>query len=206
MIDEGYIKFNCNWTPAPPLLAEAITTLNACRQRLFQLGLIGAYENGIGYGNISQRLEGERFVISGSATGNMAVLDESHYSLVHRVNVAKNEVYCAGPIKASSESMSHAIIYKENPNIQAVIHVHHLGMWQKLLDKIPTTAANVSYGTPEMAAEIVRLMRESNLLKKKLFVTAGHEEGIFTFGEDINTAEQLLFHKFKEHELNAHKK
>jgi len=43
-------------------------------------------------------------------------------------------------------------------------------------------------------------------LKKKLFVTAGHEEGIFTFGEDINTAEQLLFHKFKEHELNAHKK
>jgi len=81
-----------------------------------------------------------------------------------------------------------------------VIHVHQLEMWQKLLHCVPTTAANVSYGTPEMAAEIVRLMQESDLLEKKLFVTAGHEEGIFTFGKHIKIAENLilkLFNKLK---------
>ncbi len=205
MIDEGYIKFQCNWTPAPPLSAEMVRPLNATRQRLYQLGLIGAYENGIGYGNISQRVEGDRFIISGSTTGNIPVLDESHYSLVNQVDVAKNEVYCEGPIKASSESMSHAIIYKENPNIMSVIHVHHLGMWQKLLNCVPTTAKDVSYGTPEMAAEIVRLMQESDLLEKKLFVTAGHEEGIFTFGKHINIAENLIINQFQEYEFNDYK-
>ena len=205
MIDEGYIKFHCHWSPSPALSTETINQVNACRQRLYQLKLIGAYENEIGYGNISQRLEGDRFVISGSSTGNIPVLDTSHYSIVNQVDVAKNEVYCEGPIKASSESMSHAIIYKENPNIQAVIHVHHLGMWQKLLNCVSTTAANVSYGTPEMAAEIVRLMQESDLLEKKLFVTAGHEEGIFTFGKNLEIAENLILIKLKEYEFNAHK-
>lgn len=206
MIDEGYIKFQCNWKPSPALEEEAIRSINACRQRLYQLGLIGAYENEIGYGNISQRLTGDRFIISGSATGNIPVLDKSHYSIVYQVDVAKNEVHCEGPIKASSESMSHAIIYKENPNIQAVIHVHHLEMWQKLLHCVPTTAANVSYGTPEMAAEIVRLMQESNLLEKKLFVTAGHKEGIFTFGERLEIAEKLIINKFNKHTFYDDKK
>ena len=38
------------------------------------MDLIGAYENGVGFGNISMRIKGgHQFVITGSATGEIQV-------------------------------------------------------------------------------------------------------------------------------------
>ena len=136
-MDEGYIKFNCEWVKSK--LNFDISIMNHWRDNLFDLKLIGAYDNGIGYGNISVRTD-DGFVISGSTTGNLRKLNIGHYSKVIAYDFNKNFLKCVGPIKASSESMSHAAVYESNPKINAVIHVHNLDLWTKLLNKVPTTS------------------------------------------------------------------
>jgi len=160
--------------------------------------LIGAYENGIGFGNISQRHQKNQFFISGSATGNFPQLNETHYSLVTDFNIEQNWVKCQGPIIASSESMSHAVIYQECPEVNVVIHVHHLSWWKKLLHTIPTTSVQAAYGTPEMAYEIIRLFKESEISKKGILAMAGHEEGLFGFGKNFSEASHFFVQLFHE--------
>lgn len=198
MIDEGYIKFDAQWACKPPLPAAQIADLNAFRQKLYERGLIGAYPEGIGFGNIScRRGSSHQFIISGSKTGNFPTLDERHYALVTEVNAAKNQLSCQGPIIASSESMSHAVVYEECPEVQAVIHVHHLQMWQRLLHRVPTTAAEAPYGSPEMVESIRQLLRETVLRKQRIFVMEGHREGVFVFGESLEAAYDCLMRWYR---------
>ena len=197
MIDEGYIKFDCHWTQSPALAKEEIEALNNCRQKLYDRHLVGAYDNGIGFGNVSQRKEELQFLISGSTTGNFPVLDESHYAVVTAFDIEQNAVHCEGPIRASSESMSHAVIYQHCEEVNAVLHVHHLEMWQHYLHQLPTTSEAAPYGSPEMANEIIRLLNSTTVrTKEKCFVMAGHREGIFAFGTDLADATSNLLHFF----------
>lgn len=192
-MDEGYIKFRANWTKTAPLLPDLIQDINYWRNEMYQMGLIGAYENGIGFGNISYRLNKEgQFLISGSATGNYKKLTHEHYAKVLSFDLHKNTLACEGAILASSESMSHAVIYQECPAINAVIHVHHLELWKKLLNQVPTTDLSAAYGTPEMAYSIIGLLKNTNLLEQKIFVMEGHEEGIFVFGETLAAAAAVI--------------
>lgn len=193
MTDEGYIKFNAFWEKTSPLPAEGLASLQQWRQKLYELQLIGAYDNGIGFGNISRRWKDtDQFIISGSATGNFPQLTPDHYALVTQVETEQNSLYCRGPIIASSESMSHAVIYRTCPSVNGVIHVHNLEMWERLLHKVPTTDQSASYGSPEMAHSIVRLLLETDLPEQKIFVMEGHQEGIFTFGHDLDEAGKVL--------------
>ena len=131
-MDEGYIKFNCKWIKDKPILtANKLFEINKWRDKLYKLGLIGAYDNGIGFGNISIRFKKNTFIITGSATGNLHVMNENHYVLVNKYNLAKNSLTCKGPIKASSESLSHAIIYECSSDTNAVIHIHNIHIWKK---------------------------------------------------------------------------
>ncbi len=192
-MDEGYIKFNVVWEKAEALMQGQLKELIHWRQEMYQHGLIGAYGNGIGFGNISQR-EGQRnsFYISGSATGLVEKLTAAHFTTVTGFDIEKNEVRCAGPIIASSESMSHAVIYNECPEVNAIIHAHHLGLWTYLLDQVPTTDEKATYGSPEMALSIIDLLKKTQLRKEKIFVMKGHPEGIFVFGETLREAAEIL--------------
>lgn len=193
MTDEGYIKFNAQWERTPPLPIASLTELQRWRRKLYGLSLIGAYEDGIGFGNISQRYgDADQFIISGSKTGNFAELTSMHYSLVTAVDIERNTLHCRGPVVASSESMSHVAVYSECPWVNGVIHVHDLEMWERLLHQVPTTARGATYGSPEMAYSIVRLLRETDLPERKIFVMEGHREGIFTFGRDLEEAGRIL--------------
>ena len=194
-MEEGYIKFNCNWIPSNNIPLDKVGALNVWRDVMFTKGLIGAYPDGIGFGNISMRFNGNTFLISGSATGGLAKLDESHYSLVTEYDLAANSLTCVGPIKASSESLTHAMIYECSPGTNAVIHIHNLDLWEKLMDRVPTSSENVSYGTTEMANEIKRLFSETALGKEKIMVMKGHREGIISFGKDLDEAGNLLINK-----------
>ncbi len=196
-MDEGYIKFQTRWTPGPALPTAALQDLQHWRNELYQRGLIGVYDNGISFGNISQRYDTEgRFIISGSATGHLPTLSDEHFTLVTKVNVAQNTVWCEGPITASSETMSHAVIYQNCPEVNGVMHVHHAALWKTLLHYTPTTAADAAYGTPEMARSIVNLLKKSDLRETKIFVMEGHPEGIFTFGESLKEAGAVLLRQF----------
>jgi ribulose-5-phosphate 4-epimerase/fuculose-1-phosphate aldolase len=198
MFDEGYIKFECNWQKSEAPDAELLTDLNTWRDKLYGLKLIGAYANGVGYGNISKRLNGNQFIITGSATGNLRKLSPAHFAVVTDFDLSKNSLICRGTVKASSESLSHGVLYRLDSAIDAVIHVHHSGLWKKLLFKVPTTEKGIPYGTPEMAAEIARLYQQTSLPMQKILVTAGHEEGIFTFGKDLDEAGKILLNYFEQ--------
>lgn len=197
-MQEGVIKFTCNWTKAEPFTPEIIAELNHWRQILYAKGLIGLDKQGIGYGNISIRYQQNQFIISGSGTGQFSELTNEHYTLVTSFNVHRNTVDAVGPIIASSESMTHAILYQCDPNINAVIHIHHKELWKRLLHKVPTTDKKAEYGTPLMAKEMVRLYSKTELPKSKLLVMAGHEEGVVSFGVNVELAAKILLDKMVE--------
>ena len=107
---------------------------------------------------------------------------------------------CEGPVKASSESLTHAILYKLSNEINAVIHTHHRDLWNHLLHQLPTTSKNISYGTPKMVFEVKRLFDETDLSKSQIFVMAGHKDGIVAFGKNLNEAVERLLSLFHRHQ------
>jgi L-ribulose-5-phosphate 4-epimerase len=193
MIDEGYIKYRCHWHNQPAITEKDIVELNQWRTKLYQLGLIGVYPNGIGFGNISHRLsQSQQLIISGTQTGGIAELTIQHYTKVINFDWHKNYVTCEGLIQASSETLTHAAIYVALSQVNAVIHVHHGQLWRKLLNIVPTTNPSCAYGTPEMAEEIIRLCQQQSTQEQKIIVMSGHEEGILTFGKNLLDAANTL--------------
>ncbi|MEB3213655.1 MAG: class II aldolase/adducin family protein [Leptolyngbyaceae bacterium] len=192
MQDEGVIKFSCTWESAQLVDFPALGELITWRDRMFAAGFIGTYPDGIGYGNISLRLKGHTFVISGTQTGHLDRTDASHYTLVDHWDIEQNTLHCTGPLKASSESLTHAALYAFSPAIQAVIHIHHRGLWQTHQGQLPTTRVTVPYGTPAMAHEMWRLFHEADLHHQHILVMAGHEEGLLAFDETLEAAAQRL--------------
>ncbi len=193
MIDEGYIKFNCEWKKARALPAEALHEITKWRNQLYQLGLIGVYPDGIGFGNVSIRIaRTNQFIITGTQTGEILKLAAEHYTKVVTGDFDRNYLVCEGPVQASSESLTHLALYQADQNIHAIIHTHHRKLWEKLLNQAPTTSPTVAYGTPEMAREIFRLFKETDVSKKKILVMGGHEEGIITFGANLDEAALTL--------------
>lgn len=187
---EGYVKFNCEWKKSGAIISDSVyDKINNWRDILYGLKLIGANENEIGFGNISIRVKNKSdFIITGAGTGKFRKLTQKHYSKVTGYSLTKNSLVCKGPVKASSESLSHAIIYELDPEINAVIHVHNLEYWEKLIHQVPTTHEDIPYGTPEMAKEIIRLFRETDVSEKRILIMGGHQEGIITFGKDLDEA------------------
>ena len=199
---EGYYKFNPHCVGGVAFDPLWLADLNRWRDRLFALKLVGMYTagelNGVGYGNVSVRTPGG-FVITATRTGGLAKLAPEHYTEIVRVDVARNEVDFRATVATttpSSECMTHAMFYQADPAVGAVIHVHHLDFWRRLLNRVPTTAPEVEYGTPEMANEILRLYRETDLPRRKLAAMAGHEEGVISFGRDLDEAGSVLLEAF----------
>lgn len=192
--DEGYIKYNIDWTPGPAPDVAGAKALDAWRRPLYEAGLIGEYDElGIGYGNLSIRSgKAGQFLISGTQTGRLATTDEAHYSLVTEVDLGANAVSCLGPVKASSEAMTHAAIYALDDSIGAIVHVHSRELWNRYRDKLPTTDASVAYGTPEMAREFSRLYADTDFDRDGIAVMAGHEDGLISFGATLEDAARRM--------------
>lgn len=194
MIDEGVVKYDCRWTDGDPIPVATVQALNLWRDRLYAQNLIGQYANGIGFGNLSIRdpQNPNHILITGTQTGHLPQLSSQHYTRVTHWNLAQNQLACCGPMPASSESLTHASLYQALPEIQAIIHVHDAGTWKDLMDQVPTTGRDVPYGTPDMALEMERLLRETDVRSRKILVMAGHAEGIISFGQDLTEAYDVL--------------
>ncbi len=192
-MDEGVVKYHCDWTFAEPVAVETIVDLMAWRDRLHSWGLIGVYDNGIGFGNVSVRLGNScQFIISGTQTAHLSTLGPELYCTVTEFNLEKNFLGCRGPVPASSESLTHAALYLHRDDVGGIIHVHNPQLWQQLLFQIPTTKKEVPYGTPGMAWEMFRLFEEENLGDRKILAMAGHEDGIICFGGCLDEAGLVL--------------
>ena len=198
-LEDGVVKFQQIFNVRSPLERDLIKELNHWRNIFYELKLIGQDKSryyGAGYGNVSQRLfpydylkNKNKFVITGTQTGGLAELDESHYTTVLEYNPKRNLVIAEGPIKASSESMTHGTVYDLDKDIRFVFHAHSPEIWKFSRElNIPITNKNVEYGTPEMTEEVERLFRETDARDKKIFSMGGHEDGIITFGNNSHDA------------------
>ena len=192
--DDGYIKFTCHMISEIIVIPSSLfDPLNFWREEMWQKSFIGAYSDGIGFGNISIRVpQSDQFYISGSATGGLPELAQIHYPLVEKCDLTQNALWCKGLVKASSESLSHAAIYSCDAEIGSVVHIHNRKLWDKYFDVLPTTDREVEYGTPEMAYEIIRLMGLPETQIKKVFVMGGHAEGIVAFGKTVEEAARVI--------------
>ncbi|MFN3939609.1 MAG: class II aldolase/adducin family protein [Chitinophagales bacterium] len=191
--DEGYIKYKLQWKqhhlPDDALLRSLITYRDALKEK----NLIGIYPDGIGFGNISIRIpESTEFYISGTQTGNIEKTQVKHYARVTDYSFSDNALYCEGEVKASSEALTHGAFYMFGHRIHAVMHVHNSVLWNALKGLVPTTAHLVAYGTPEMAFEIQRQLIQGDLFEKQIIIMAGHQDGIFTFGANLEVAYKVL--------------
>lgn len=194
-----YIKFSSECVSGEIALFSGLAELNAYRRKLLDLCLIGAYPNGIGFGNLSVR-DGatKNFYVTGSATGGMQELTLGDCAKVVAYDFERNQVRYEGSAIPSSESLTHAAIYESDATAGAVVHCHNSKLWAALLNEAPTTSKAAEYGTPEMAYEIMQLFTRTNPQSRKIVVMAGHEGGILTFGRDLDEAFAVLMRERKK--------
>ena len=191
--DEGYIKFTFAHEVAPAPAHPRLHDLMRIRDDLHEWELIGVLPEGIGYGNISARIEGtSRFIVTGSGTGLKFPIEPIHFCEVVSFDIGKNGVVCRGPLPASSESMSHGALYAARPDANSVIHIHDRSMFRLLIQEgAPQTPAAAAFGTPEMARAVGRLA--ASLPPVAVMVMAGHEDGIIAYGPDPQSARDALW-------------
>lgn len=183
---------------------------------------------GLGYGNISQRCfsddahdlpenswadiydeavalaesqnqsDGSGFLISGTQTGHLSELTAEHYALVNHCDPLNNYIIASGPVKPSSEALTHGAIYALSPDIQAVIHVHSpeiFALRDQLL--LPSTPDHVPYGTPDMANAVRSLWSEGKLKSAPVLVMGGHQDGVISFGRNMAEAGMAMLNAFQ---------
>ncbi len=199
---DGVTKFTAKHV-TKPLSDEGLMGLAArlagWRQVMVRLGHIGqdpARYDGIGFGNVSARIDADpappgsrRFIITGTQTGGRPRLGPDDFCVVQSYDHQRNAVSSEGAISPSSESMTHGTVYDCHPGIRAVMHAHAPEIWRRARRLgLPTTDRAVLYGTPEMAREVRRLFDGSDVLEKGALAMLGHEDGVVVFGETIEAA------------------
>ncbi len=184
---EGIIKYNVDWDNSKNILELEYQKINPIRDFAFRKKLIGIGVDGVGYGNISFRINStNKFIISGSATGGKSKLDIIDYSKVISFNINNNYIRCVGGSIASSESLSHAAIYKAKKEINAVLHFHNNEIWKRNIDKIPTTDNYAEYGTPQMAISISKIIENENDTNGTI-IMRNHQDGVIIYSEKIES-------------------
>jgi len=147
-----YIKFSCERVAAEITSFGGLAELNAHRRKLLQSCLIGVDSNGVGFGNLSVRDRAtDNFYITGSATGGIDELTLADCAKVVTYDFKRNWLRYQGSAMPSSESLTHAAIYKSDAGVEAVIHCHDSKLWAALLNQVPTTSKAAEYGTPQLA-------------------------------------------------------
>ena len=198
--EKGYIQFTCEWEPVEAVDYHRLVGLIHWRRLLYEEGLVGVDDNGVGYGNISERIDaGDAFIITATQTGHLQELDASHFAIVTEYDIPGNRVRCSGAIRASSESLSHAILYQADVDVGAVVHVHDAESWLRLFGHVPTTDPKAEAGTVAMAREIGSLMKSSDLSRAKLLVMGGHRDGLISFGRTIDEAAAVMLRACRRH-------
>lgn len=195
--DEGVIKFKMTLKRAPAPEMSQVIALEKWRALFYKLNLIGEYPiEKVGYGNLSSRLGKDSFIITGSQTGHLPHLEAHHYTKVIDCDLKRGSVTAEGLIPPSSESLTHYGIYKVNPAIQYVFHVHHNKLWQLLIDgPYDAISEDIPYGTIEMAEASAELLGNKT---SGIFVMKGHEDGIISYGTTAEEAGRMILDQYRK--------
>jgi len=193
---EGVIKYRLVFRETAAMRDHNFDDLNFWHAKFKRAGILGQDPNryqGLGFGNLSQRIDRETFLISGTQTGYLNHLSADDYALVTHTDIKNNRIEAEGLIKPSSESLTHAAIYALDDCIQFVFHVHSPKLWHSRSKLgMAQTEPDVEYGTPAMAEEIKRLRDAGGFQVGNLLAMVGHEDGIISFGATANDAGDLI--------------
>lgn len=207
VIDDGVIKYDrSNFSQCGCLNTSEYVDLEYWRKKLYDMNLIGEYpEAQIGFGNMSTvkdysnfyRSTHPQFIITGTQTGKYADLNGFQYTRVLDYNIDQLKIKMMGAIEASSEALTHAAIYDFNPEIRAVFHIHSQEIWQKMIeDKSDFTAADIPYGTIEMARATQKCVSGKNA---GVFCMHGHEDGVVIYGTSLQQAGELTIELYQKY-------
>ncbi len=197
---EGTIQFAYDLaTPAEDAVldADVYRGIGAWRSLLQRTNLIGQHPeryDGFGYGNLSGRSPQthEGFVITASQTSGKKRYRPRDLVQITGFNLQRFWVDAEGHAPPSSETLTHAMIYAADAHINWVFHVHCPEIWRHAEAlNLPTTAADVGYGSLEMVSAVAELL-SANRSRPLAFATLGHEDGIFSCGPTPRDAGGLL--------------
>ena len=136
-----------------PFPVEDLVSERDLRQikRLYSIG-------GLSYGNLSARKDERRFWMSASGV-DKSRLDNpgSDILLVSDYDAARGTIVLSvppdvEPHRVSVDAIEHWMVYRENPEVGAVLHIH---AW---VEGIEATEINYPCGTSELAENVARLV------------------------------------------------
>lgn len=196
---EGVIKFQLDFTEGPAPAGGLLVELNEWRTVFMERGLLGQDSqryDGYGFGNLSRRLPDrgdDAFLISGTQTGHRKILQPEDYAIVLDCDPETNHLKATGQVKPSSEALSHGILYQGAQEIIWVMHLHSPDIFrQRVRFNLPCTHPSADYGTPEMAAEILKLAQRHDKEEPGLLVMTGHQDGILAYGPSAQMTGELV--------------
>ncbi len=138
-------------------------------------------------GNLSFRLRPNEpaFVITGSTLSSKQELAPGDFVAVLQSDPERKTVCAAGSRDPSSESMMHFEIYKRRGDVGAIFHGHdrEITAHASLLD-LPQTEKEEASGTPELLAQVMKILHDENFLVMK-------NHGFLSLGRTMDEAGDL---------------
>lgn len=143
------------------------------------------------------------FLVTGSQTGHKPELQYDDYVLVTDYLPLADKLISQGQIKPSSESSTHALIYRlanqvilssaAHFTVNAVIHVHSSELWhQGQKSGLPETSPEAPYGSRKLQQEIENLWISKAFENTPILIMRGHQDGIIAFGNTMEEAKTVL--------------
>ena len=196
---EGTIRFAYALSdPAGPVADPMLLdTLQAWRTVLRRLGLLGQERGrygGFAFGNLSARDPDrpEQIIITASQTSGNSGLEDADLVRLTHCNPERFWVEAEGHQPPSSESVTHAMVYRADRAVNWVFHVHSPDIWRRAEAlALPSTSADVAYGSPAMADAVAAVLAR-HPERPMGFVTLGHEDGVFACGASAADAGTTL--------------
>ncbi|MBE3552056.1 MAG: class II aldolase/adducin family protein [Kyrpidia tusciae] len=139
---------------------------------------------GLSYGNLSARCPSGGFWMSASGVnkGAMTTVGE-HVLLVKDYDETHNEMVLSvpphiQPRRVSVDAIEHWMIYRDHPQVGAIVHVH---AW---MDGVKATQVNYPCGTIQLAREVAGLVREAPRPERAVIGLKNH--GLTITGTDLD--------------------
>jgi len=138
--------------PAPFPVEDLVSADDLRRiKRLYAIG-------GLSYGNLSQRKDADRFWMSASGVDKANLREPARdILLVSGYDATGGRIVLSvrpdlEPRRVSVDAIEHWMIYRENPQVGAILHVH---AW---VEGIEATEINFPCGTEELASSVAALV------------------------------------------------
>ncbi len=157
-----------NLLPAPFDLHELLPPEDLKHlRRLYQMG-------GLSHGNMSERLDGQRFWMSASGVDKRSMREVGRDILLvkefspERLSMRLSVPPSISPRRVSVDAIEHWMIYREHPRVGAILHVH---AW---MDDVVSTQVPYPCGTVELAHAVATLIHEAPVPERAVVGLKNH--------------------------------